>query len=305
MVWSKHQFSAAWGLAREQHGVVERQQLFGLGLSRRAIEHRVSIGRLHPVGLGVYAVGRPELTRCGRWMAAVLSCGSAAVLSHGSAAALWGIGGHPSGLIEVSVLTASPRRRPGLRVYRRPGMLERDVTRHFGIPVTGIVRTMVDQAARLDRSALERMIGEADKWGLIGPEELRRALDIRCGERGLPLLREILDRRTFRLTESELERRLLKLVEEAGLPLPLTRQQVNGFKVDFYWPALGLVVETDGLTYHRTPAQQTRDRVRDQAHTAAGLTQLRFAHAQVCFEAEQVAATLRRVVRRLEVRRAS
>ena len=56
----------------------------------------------------------------------------------------------------------------------------------------------------------------------------------------------------------------------------MTRQRVNGFEVDFFWPTLGLVVETDGLRYHRTPAQQARDRVRDQAHTAAGLTPLRF-----------------------------
>jgi very-short-patch-repair endonuclease len=41
------------------------------------------------------------------------------------------------------------------------------------------------------------------------------------------------------------------------------------------------VVETDGLRYHRTPAEQARDRLRDQAHTAAGLTQLRFTHEQV------------------------
>jgi len=46
-------------------------------------------------------------------------------------------------------------------------------------------------------------------------------------------------------------------------------------------PELGLVVETDGLRYHRTPAQQARDRRRDQLHTAAGLTTLRFTHAQV------------------------
>jgi very-short-patch-repair endonuclease len=71
--------------------------------------------------------------------------------------------------------------------------------------------------------------------------------------------------------------------------------RLNGFKVDFYWPELRLVVETDGLKYHRTPAQQARDRVRDQAHTAAGLTQLRFTHAQVAFEAGHVESVLRRV----------
>jgi very-short-patch-repair endonuclease len=74
---------------------------------------------------------------------------------------------------------------------------------------------------------------------------------------------------------------------------------LNGFKVDFYWPDLGLVVETDGLRYHRTPAQQARDRIRDQAHAAAGLTPLRFTRAQVHFEPERVHATLVAVARRL------
>jgi very-short-patch-repair endonuclease len=74
---------------------------------------------------------------------------------------------------------------------------------------------------------------------------------------------------------------------------------MNGFKVDFYWPTLGLVVETDGLRYHRTPAQQARDRVRDQTHTAAGLTPLRFTRAQVRFEPAHVQATLAAVCERL------
>jgi very-short-patch-repair endonuclease len=74
---------------------------------------------------------------------------------------------------------------------------------------------------------------------------------------------------------------------------------VNGFKVDFHWPDLGLVVETDGLRYHRTPTQQMKDRVRDQAHAAAGLTCLRFTHAQVRFEPDRVRATLAAVARRL------
>ena len=61
---------------------------------------------------GVYAVGRPDLTQHGKWMAAVLSCGEGAALSHTSAAALFGM--RPtSSLIEVSdrrrdqVLTAA------------------------------------------------------------------------------------------------------------------------------------------------------------------------------------------------------
>ena len=102
----------------------------------------------------------------------------------------------------------------------------------------------------------------------------------------------MLDRRTFRLTESGLERRFLPLVGAAGLAGPAHRQWVNGFEVDFYWPDLGFVVETDGLRYHRTPAQQARDRLRDQAHTAAGLTPAPLHPEQVRYEPEHVLAIL-------------
>jgi very-short-patch-repair endonuclease len=109
-------------------------------------------------------------------------------------------------------------------------------------------------------------------------------------------LRALLDRRTFRLTDSELESRFLRIVDSAGFPRPLTRQRLNGFRVDFFWPDLALVVETDGLRYHRTPAQQGRDKVRDQAHAAAGLFPLRFTHEQVRYEPDYVRRTLEGVV---------
>lgn len=78
---------------------------------------------------------------------------------------------------------------------------------------------------------------------------------------------------------------------------------MNGFEVDFFWPELGLVVEADGLRYHRTPAAQARDRLRDQVHTAAGLTPLRFTHDQIRFEPKHVEATLAAVADRLSAGR--
>jgi very-short-patch-repair endonuclease len=226
-------------------------------------------------------------------MAAVLACGEGAVLSHSSAAALWRIGHEQRGVVEVSLPSLSRRRRPGLRIHRRPSLnLQRDITREYGIPVTTPVQTLIDMSLRLDRLGVERMINEADKYNLTHPPQLREALDARPGEAGVAKLRHILDRRTFRLTREELERRFLPLARQAGLPTPLTGQFVNEFEVDFYWPDLGLVVETDGLRYHRTPAEQARDRLRDQTHTAAGLTPLRFTHEQVRYEPEHVLAVL-------------
>ena len=231
-------------------------------------------------------------------MAAVLGGGPGAVLSHSSAAALWGIL-PPSRGLEITVPVSCGRERTGIVVHRRPGLREEEPIERDRIPVTSIVRTAIDIARGLDPVRLERAINEADRLDLIDPQSLLEALEVYRGQRGVGPLHDLLSRHVFRLTDSELERRFLRLLEKAGLPLPVTGLRLNGFKVDFYWPHLGLVVETDGLRYHRTPAQQARDRRRDQAHAAAGLTALRFTHEQVRYEGRQVTETLRAVAIRL------
>jgi very-short-patch-repair endonuclease len=146
---------------------------------------------------------------------------------------------------------------------------------------------------------VERAVNEADKRDLTDPESLRKELEARAGEPGVKVLRTLLDRDTFRLSDSDLEVLFRAIAEDAGLPPPLTKQQLNGFEVDFFWPDLGLVVETDGLRYHRTPSTQSRDALRDQTHTAAGLTTLRFTHRQVRFEPRHVSRILSATALRL------
>jgi len=291
--------SEAWRLAQRQHFVITRTQLIGLGFTPQAIHHRAVKGRLHPVTPGVYAVGHPHLTQHGRWMAAVLGCGPHATLSHRSAAALWSILSVPTGSVEVSIPAGTDRRRPGIIVHRRLNLSENDTTTRHAIPVTAPATTLIDLAASLNPTSLMAAVNEADKRDLIAPHELRAALETTPRRPGLAPLRALLDRHTIHLTDSELERRFLPIIRRAGLPPPETQQNVNGFDVDFHWPGLGLVVETDGLRYHRTPAQQARDRVRDQTHTAAGLTPLRFTHAQVVYDSRHVQETLAAVARRL------
>jgi very-short-patch-repair endonuclease len=299
----QHSRSAVAALAQRQHGVATRAQLLDRGLHPQAIKHRISTGLLHPVWRGVYAVGRPELSRLGRWMAAVLSCGPDAVLSYESAAQLWGIRPARGRRTEVSVPAGTVRRRPGITVHRR-SLRPQDVTRCRGIPVTTPVCTLIDLATRLGRDSLEAAINEADKQDLVDPDELRSALDGIPPRRGAPFLRSTLDRRTFTPTDTKLERLFLPIARSVGLPLPQTQVYVNGFRVDFYWPELGLVVETDGLRYHRTPAEQARDRVRDQVHAASGLTPVRFTRAQVRYEPGHVRVILAAMAGRLGATRA-
>ncbi len=287
-----------WELSRLQHGVVTRAQLLERGLTTKAIAHRVRTGRLHRLGRGAYAVGRPDVGQYGRWMAAVLSCGPEALLSHRSAAALWGIAkGSPELETEVVVPGAIRRRRPGVRLRRRADLSAVHRREVSGISVTDPVSTLVDLASCVVEWQVEKAINDADRLGLIDPEALRTEVNGLLPRPGMACLRRLLG--CDALTDTGLERKFLGIVREAGLPLPKTQAWVNGYRVDFHWPDLGLIVETDGWAHHRTPGEQATDRRRDQAHTKAGLTTLRFAEKQVRYEPRQVKATLSAVMRRL------
>lgn len=253
------------------------------------------------MSLGVYAVGWPAIDRIRQWMAAVLAGGDGAALSHRSAAALWGIG-EESSQIDISVRRRCELRRPGIRFRGRPSLAARAIVLHDDIPVTSPAQTLVDLATELDSVALERAVNDADKRDLINPEGLREDLVHFGGNPGVRPLRHLLDRLFFRLSDSDLEIYFRRIVRAARLPIPLTKQRVNRFEVDFFWPQLGLVVETDGLRYHRTPSAQLRDARRDRAHVMAGMTPLRFTHYEVRYEPGRVRAELLRTIAMLRKR---
>lgn len=188
-------------------------------------------------------------------------------------------------------------------MHDRPGLWNRDIGSRFGIPVTQPIRTLLDLATVSGPKTVERAINEADKLDVIDADALRRALGDYPGQPGIRLLRHVLDKHTFRLSDDELERLFRPIASAAELPVPLTKHLVDEFEVDFFWPELGLVVETDGWRYHRTPSAQTRDALRFQTHTAAGLTPLRFSHWQVKYEPAHVRRILAETAARLSARR--
>lgn len=268
------------------------------GLTPKAVAHRIRAGRLHPLRRGVYAVGRPDVGQHGRWMAAVLSCGPAALLSHRSAAVLWGLA-KPSleAEIEVVVPRTAVRRRLGIRVHRRVDLGPEHRREVSGIPLTDPISTLVDLASCVVEWRVEQAINAADRLDLVDSETLRATVPMLPPRPGMARLRRLLG--LDALTDTGLERKFLGLVGAAGLPQPEAQAWVNGYRVDFYWPDIGLVVEADGWRYHRTAGEQATDHRRDQTHAKDGLTTLRFAESQIRFESRRVTATLSAVAARL------
>jgi very-short-patch-repair endonuclease len=253
---------------------------------------------LHPIHRGVYAVGRPDVGQHGRWIGAVLSCGPTALLSHRSAAVLWRLA-QPSleAEVEVVVPRTAVRRRSGIRVHRRVDLGPEHRREISGIPLTDPISTLVDLASCVVEWRVEQAINAADRLDLVDSETLRATVPTLPPRPGMARLRRLLG--LDALTDTGLERRFLDLVRAAGLPSPETQSWVNGYRVDFYWPDLGLVVEADGWRYHRTAGEQATDHRRDQTHTRDGLTTLRFAESQIRFEPHHVRATLSAVAARL------
>jgi predicted transcriptional regulator of viral defense system len=139
-------------LARRDHGVLATAELLACGLTHPGIHRRARAGRLHRVHHGVYAVGHTNLSRKGRWLAAVKACGSNVLLSHQSAAELWELLPRCPGPIHITV-PAHRRPRPGrgISVHRSKTLPDRDVTRRERIPVTTLLRTLRDLKRALPR----------------------------------------------------------------------------------------------------------------------------------------------------------
>jgi very-short-patch-repair endonuclease len=254
------------------------------------IRTRLEQGRLHTLWRGIYAVGRREVDRLGTFKAATLACGPDARLSHRSAAELWRIRPKTAGPIEVSVPRTVLRELAGIRLHRRA---DHGATRFVrGIPVGDPISVLIDLATCLPDDEVEDAVNEADRLNLIRTHRLRRALDAEPKRPGIGRLKQILDAQTFSRAANALERRFLAIVRDAGLPVPATQRRLGPHRVDFFWPELGFVVETDGFRHHRTAAEQAADLGRDQAHARKGLRTLRFSHSQVFHRPDHVRRVL-------------
>lgn len=290
-------------LASRQHRVLARRQLLAAGLTSEAIRHRLAADRLFRVHRGVYAVGVPGIDARGRFLAAVLACGDDTVLSHRSLATHVRLLPHGAGPVEVTVPCSTAKRRRGIVVHATRSLPRAEVTRVLGIPCTTVERALIDLAGTEDAATLERAVEQAFALNLLGRTRMREALARANGRRGSARLRRLLAGLVEGLpwTRSELERRFLRLVRDAGLPAPVVNRHREGHRVDFAWPQADLVVETDGRATHDNPYAFHNDRARDLDLELAGWHVVRLTWSQVVDEPQRVGEVLRRRSRALAV----
>lgn len=285
-------------VAETRHAVVAREEILEAGFTKKQIQRRLEGHRLFARFPGVYAIGRPDLTRHGHWLAGVLYAGEGAVLATWSAAALHALRRSSGPRPHVAVpRDFGPRTQAGLAVRRCPTLRDNEVTEVDGIPVTTIARTLLDIAAVSRRDdVLRKMLIEAENVRVFDLAQFDELLGRRKGNRGVARLRRALEEHRDVDVNSDLEVDFLLLCERFELPPPDVNCLIEGYLVDFAWQAQRVLVEIDTPKFHGTDTAFESNRERDTELHACGYRVLRFTRRRIVREPAVVARTIRRVL---------
>lgn len=259
-------------LLRYQAGVVTREQAVAAGVSERTIRRRMAQGRWWPLYPGIFLAEGHRASDESMVRGAWLWAGAPALVS-GPAAAYW----HrmlPSapGDVEITVPARDHRRPPtGIRIRRRDVPAEdRATVRGIGLtarPLAALETAVAlpDGSTFLDR-ALQKHVGFDAVYAAYC-----RNLGARGSARAGVLLTGAADR-----AASIAERRLVRLLREAGIDGWVLGFPLGDYEIDVAFPARRLAVEVDGWAWHIDPERFQRDREKGNALVAGGWELLRF-----------------------------
>jgi very-short-patch-repair endonuclease len=260
-------------IASRQDNVIAREQLIEAGLGRGAIAHRVSSAWMQRMHQGVYLIGPAPPTLMARARAAAMACGAGAVVSHRSAAEMFGLLSEAGGDVDVTVVGRNPHGQAGIRIHRVAELPRHHVTKMRGIPVSSVARTICDLAATEPERVVVAAFQEALYREIVSERPLAAIIEREARRRGATVIRALIE--DPRMTRSEKERALLRLIDAAQLPRPLTNVRVHGYLIDAFWPEQGLAVEFDGRRAHDHRLAFESNRKRDQVLLAHGVRTMR------------------------------
>jgi hypothetical protein len=184
--------------------------------------------------------------------------------------------------------------------------VDRDVVER--IPVTSVTRTVIDLAGDLATEELEDLLDHVLAERLVPLSYLcgrMEAVGTR-GREGTRLLAKLLAERTGQkhFAKSRPQRRLRRIIEDAGLPLPSFEHPVelpDGRRkyLDAFYAEQCLVIEVDSYRHHSTLGAFERDHTRNNGLVELGLTVLPVTPKQI---KEDPAGVARLIARALAVR---
>ena len=294
-------------LATGQLGTFTRAQANDHGLSDRQLRGRVQSGFLIQSGPNTFRVAGSPPTLTSDLRTLVLDVGEPVWAGGPTAAALHGLDGFS---LRRPFHLVTPRdrcvRRLNVVIHRYDTIEPIDRSVIDGIPSLSPTRTMIDLARFASSSQLSAALDSGIREGLLSEDLLhRRVMALRSqGRYGLPLLAEVIaGHEVTRGGHSWLEREYLRLLDDAGLPLP-TMQQVlsrNGdrlIRVDCHFPGTRVVVELLGYRFHRSRSQMTSDAQRANSLLADGFQPFQFTYEHVVTQRDYVVETTTRALGR-------
>lgn len=271
-------------------------QLVALGFRESTVRGRVDGGRLHRTPFkSVFSLVPPPLDRLQTIKAAALACGPSSLPTHWSAAEVLRIAEPALVPVHITNPTGSGRGREHLVVHRST-VLPRDTAGRNGVLCTSAARTIVDLAAIAEPEEVERVLIAADSLRILNRPRLAELVEEARGRRGAGTLRSLVTGVPVRV-RSDREIDMLHVCRLAGLPDPVVNGAVEGFEVDYHWPALRLVLELDSWRFHGGRERMTADRERDQRLALAGWLVLRFTRDQLVADPGECARRLTALAR--------
>lgn len=272
-------------IARKQAGAFNRTQATSAGMSARMLqtrERRGEIERRHG-DVWVFRAAPPTWLRdC--WAATLVH--PVAALSHATAGAFLDLDVDRRNPVEVTVPPGATHEARGIIVHRSR---HHRYASHSGLRVTRFEQVLV-QLAATDPDLVEGVLHTGVDREPMRLERLLRHLDRLAGSRlpGLRSLTELaVDLEGDPPTQSELERRLLRLTDDV-LTMPAVRRQATApwapdstSVVDAVVPDWRLILEADGRAFHQRRADFERDRWRDAEAAIAGFHVMRFTYRRL------------------------
>jgi hypothetical protein len=280
-------------IARRQAGVLSRDQLTVVGLTRRQVERLVDRGVLVRAGRSVLRVaGAPSHEHTAMWVATLATRG---VLIGSSAAALWGLISRPPTQVWIAIPTNRRVVAPsGVRV-RRTNLSTTEVTERFGLPVTDRPRSALDHIAVCSVAEATVFADRALSQGWIMVGDLERRLASKAP--GNLVVRRVLHTMLVG-AEAESERRMHRLLLSAGITGWVPNYSIRSggrvvARIDIAFPDLRIAIEVDGFAYHSDRERFQQDRSRQNLLVGLGWTVLRFTWGDVTLRPDEVLRVIR------------